>query len=236
MEQSNGSASHEQRPEPAPPNNNEGGAAAAARPKDDSSNDEGPPISPPYWYVASAARARGDSNLSDVPSSSQPSVSGSTNANANAATTTIFGTSSSSRRNRLSGPIRLRDNSEEGEYSEQARACWARSVRIEDYVIVSGSVSKAGMGSYVVWNCTVETLNVSGSLFFFGVYFCFETHRFAWRHQKRSQFHANLSVFSKADQTTLFTCVCVCKILTCSPASYRVVHSSYANAALSLTG
>ncbi|KIW04072.1 uncharacterized protein PV09_04889 [Verruconis gallopava] len=58
---------------------------------------------------------------------------------------------------RCSGPIRLRDNTEEE--SDLSNACWARSARIDDYVIVSGSVSKAGLGSYVVWNCTVETLN-----------------------------------------------------------------------------
>jgi hypothetical protein len=61
-------------------------------------------------------------------------------------------------RKRLSGPIRLTDNSEEE--SDQSRACWAKSARVEDYVIISGSMSKAGLGSYVVWNCTVETLNV----------------------------------------------------------------------------
>jgi hypothetical protein len=59
---------------------------------------------------------------------------------------------------RLSGPIRLKDNSEEE--SDQFRACWAKSARIDDYVIISGSMPKAGMGSYVVWNCTLETLNV----------------------------------------------------------------------------
>lgn len=59
---------------------------------------------------------------------------------------------------RHSGPIRLRDNSEEE--SDQTKACWARSARIDDYVIISGSMSKAGLGSYVVWNCTVETLYV----------------------------------------------------------------------------
>ena len=109
------------------------------RPEPDSrTTDEnnGPPISPPYWQLQ---RARCDSTLSEAPSSSQPSIRNG--------------------KNRLSGPIRLRDNSEE-ENSDTARACWAKSVRIDDYVIVSGSVSKAGLGSYVVWNCSVETLNV----------------------------------------------------------------------------
>ncbi len=59
---------------------------------------------------------------------------------------------------RLSGLIRLKDNSEEE--SEEFRACWAKSAKIDDYVIVSGSTPKAGLGSYVVWNCTVVTLYV----------------------------------------------------------------------------
>jgi hypothetical protein len=101
--------------------------------------ENGPPVSPPYWQQEGA---RANSNLTDVPSSSQPSISN---------------------KNRLSGgPIRLHDNSTE-ESSDTARACWAKAVRIDDYVIVSGSVSKAGLGSYVVWNCTVETLNVGTS-------------------------------------------------------------------------
>lgn len=112
-------------------------ADAPARPTDEN----GPPVSPPYWQ----ARVRGDSTLS-IPSSS-------TSVNH------INTSSSNSRKNRLSGPIRLFDNSEE-ESSDQARACWAKSARVDDYVIVSGSVSKAGLGSYVVWSCTVETLNV----------------------------------------------------------------------------
>lgn len=104
-----------------------------ARTTDDNAE---PPVSPPYWQLA---KARADSNLSDVPSASRPSIRN---------------------KNRLSGPIRLFDNSEE-DSSDNARACWARSARIDDYVIISGSKSKAGLGSYVVWNCTVETLNVS---------------------------------------------------------------------------
>jgi len=58
---------------------------------------------------------------------------------------------------RRSGPIRLEDNTEEA--SEHSKACWARSARIDDYLIISGAAP--GLGSYVVWNCTVETLNVS---------------------------------------------------------------------------
>jgi hypothetical protein len=59
------------------------------------------------------------------------------------------------------GPIRLEDHTEEG--SEQSKACWAKHVSVDDYVIVSGSAP--GVGSYVVWNCTVETLSVRCSKF-----------------------------------------------------------------------
>ncbi|KAF2187625.1 Phox-like protein [Zopfia rhizophila CBS 207.26] len=52
-------------------------------------------------------------------------------------------------------PIRLEDHTDEG--SEQCKALWARHVTIDDYVIVSGSAP--GLGAYVVWNCTVETLD-----------------------------------------------------------------------------
>jgi hypothetical protein len=54
-------------------------------------------------------------------------------------------------------PIRLEDHTDEG--SEQCRALWAKHVTIDDYVIVSGTAP--GLGAYVVWNCTVETLDVS---------------------------------------------------------------------------
>lgn len=54
-------------------------------------------------------------------------------------------------------PIRLEDHTDEG--SEQCKALWAKHVSIEDYVIVSGTAP--GLGAYVVWNITVETLDVS---------------------------------------------------------------------------
>lgn len=54
-------------------------------------------------------------------------------------------------------PIHLEDHTAEG--SEQCRVLWAKHVTIDDYVIVSGTAP--GLGSYVVWNCTVETLDVS---------------------------------------------------------------------------
>lgn len=53
--------------------------------------------------------------------------------------------------------ILLEDHTDEG--SEQCKALWARSVVVDDYVVVSGTAP--GLGAYVVWNCTVETLDVS---------------------------------------------------------------------------
>ena len=55
-------------------------------------------------------------------------------------------------------PILLEDHSEE--YGEQGKACWAKSVTVDDHVIVSGPT---GIGAYVVWTCTVDTLK--GGLF-----------------------------------------------------------------------
>lgn len=42
--------------------------------------------------------------------------------------------------------------------SETTRGLWARSVAIDDYAVVQGMT---GIGSYVVWNCTIQTLDVS---------------------------------------------------------------------------
>jgi hypothetical protein len=42
--------------------------------------------------------------------------------------------------------------------SETSRGLWARSVSIDDYVVVRGMT---GVGSYVVWNCRIQTLDVS---------------------------------------------------------------------------
>ncbi|KAF1912660.1 Phox homologous domain-containing protein [Ampelomyces quisqualis] len=52
-------------------------------------------------------------------------------------------------------PISLEDHTAEG--SEQCRVLWAKAVTIDDYVVVSGTAP--GLGAYVVWNCTVETLD-----------------------------------------------------------------------------
>jgi hypothetical protein len=54
-------------------------------------------------------------------------------------------------------PIRLEDHTDES--SEQCKALWAKHVSIDDYVIIGGT--PPGIGAYVVWNCTVETLEVS---------------------------------------------------------------------------
>jgi hypothetical protein len=54
------------------------------------------------------------------------------------------------------GAITLQDN-EDGEDAKN-KACWARSVYIEDYVIINGS--RTGIGAFVVWNITVDTLHV----------------------------------------------------------------------------
>ena len=56
--------------------------------------------------------------------------------------------------------IRLEDHTEES--SEQSKALWARSAHIDDYVIIRGATP--GIGDYVVWNCTVETINVCQNL------------------------------------------------------------------------
>ncbi|KAF2118415.1 Phox homologous domain-containing protein [Lophiotrema nucula] len=52
-------------------------------------------------------------------------------------------------------PILLEDHTDEG--SEQCKALWAKHVTVDDYVIVSGTAP--GLGAYVSWNCTVETLD-----------------------------------------------------------------------------
>ncbi|EPS40791.1 hypothetical protein H072_5331 [Dactylellina haptotyla CBS 200.50] len=51
-------------------------------------------------------------------------------------------------------PIKLIDHTIEP--SERSSAAFARSVIVGDYTIISGSPLRAG--AYVVWNCTVETL------------------------------------------------------------------------------
>ena len=53
-------------------------------------------------------------------------------------------------------PITLEDHTEEP--SEQSGAVWARSVTVDDHVLVSGAVPS--VGSFVVWNCRIDTLQV----------------------------------------------------------------------------
>lgn len=53
--------------------------------------------------------------------------------------------------------ITLEDHTADPE-CETSRGLWARSVLIEDHCVVQG---KTGVGAYVVWNCTVHTLDVS---------------------------------------------------------------------------
>ena len=54
-------------------------------------------------------------------------------------------------------PIILEDHTEEP--SEQSGAVWAKGVTLDDYVLVSGTVPS--VGNFVVWNCRIETLDVS---------------------------------------------------------------------------
>ncbi|KAJ5037454.1 uncharacterized protein L3040_007629 [Drepanopeziza brunnea f. sp. 'multigermtubi'] len=52
------------------------------------------------------------------------------------------------------GAITLQDNTDEGD--PKNKACWARSVYIQDYVIVNAS--RTNIGAFVVWNINVDTL------------------------------------------------------------------------------
>lgn len=55
------------------------------------------------------------------------------------------------------GAIRLQDNTDGRD--DKNEACWAKGVHIDDYVVINGS--RTGIGAFVVWNVTVETLSVS---------------------------------------------------------------------------
>ncbi|KAL1879497.1 hypothetical protein Plec18167_003954 [Paecilomyces lecythidis] len=50
--------------------------------------------------------------------------------------------------------ITLEDHTEDPG-AETSRGLWAKSVTIDDYVVVQG---KTGVGAYVVWNCKIQTL------------------------------------------------------------------------------
>jgi hypothetical protein len=59
----------------------------------------------------------------------------------------------------VDGPpaITLEDHTEDPD-SDTSRGLWARSVTIDDHVVVQG---ENGVGAYVVWNCKIQTLEVS---------------------------------------------------------------------------
>jgi hypothetical protein len=60
------------------------------------------------------------------------------------------------------GAITLEDNTQSED--PKNKACWAKSAYIEDHLVINGSYGgKAGIGAFVVWNITVETLRVSFS-------------------------------------------------------------------------
>ena len=54
-------------------------------------------------------------------------------------------------------PITLEDHTEGP--SEEGGSCWARGVTIDGYVVVTGTVPN--VGNFVVWNCRIDTLDVS---------------------------------------------------------------------------
>ena len=55
-------------------------------------------------------------------------------------------------------PITLEDHTTGPRQQENNGGLWAKGVTIDDYVVVTGTTITAG--SYVVWHCTVETLDV----------------------------------------------------------------------------
>jgi hypothetical protein len=54
------------------------------------------------------------------------------------------------------GAITLQDNTDSDDTKN--KACWAKSVYIEDHVVVKER--RTSIGAFVVWNITVETLRV----------------------------------------------------------------------------
>jgi hypothetical protein len=56
--------------------------------------------------------------------------------------------------------ITLQDNT--GCEDSKNKACWAKRVYIEDYLIINGS--RTNIGAFVTWNITVETLQVHASV------------------------------------------------------------------------
>lgn len=54
-------------------------------------------------------------------------------------------------------PITLEDHTEG--LGEHTGSCWAKGVCIDSYVIIDGTVPN--VGRFVVWNCKIDTLDVS---------------------------------------------------------------------------
>ncbi|QDS72965.1 hypothetical protein FKW77_008615 [Venturia effusa] len=73
-------------------------------------------------------------------------------------TASSLSSNSAARQKRMSGSIHLEDHTEES--SATYNAVWARAVTVDDFTVVGAGVGPA-LGSYVVWNCTIETLNGS---------------------------------------------------------------------------
>lgn len=57
-------------------------------------------------------------------------------------------------------PIALEDNTEG--VPDVKSPLWAKAVAIDGFVLVSGSLR--GVGDYTIWNCRIDTLDVSSSL------------------------------------------------------------------------
>jgi hypothetical protein len=90
------------------------------------------PVSPPYWHVDDVAENR------DILASLRSNLA------------------SGQRR----GHIVLEDHTEED--SDQNRACWARAAKIDDHTLIGSKMGVGALGAYVVFNCVIETANVSG--------------------------------------------------------------------------
>lgn len=57
-------------------------------------------------------------------------------------------------------PIALEDNTDG--VPDVKSPLWAKAVAIDGFVLVSGSLR--GVGDYTIWNCKIDTLDVSSSL------------------------------------------------------------------------
>lgn len=61
-------------------------------------------------------------------------------------------------RDQEAGPIAMEDHT--FDRGDENSALWAKKITLDEYVIVGGSLVG---GSYVVWHCTVDTLDVSSA-------------------------------------------------------------------------